>query len=177
MEREGSPTVCGAQRDGSTVGVRYPWPSLAYPSSSPICLCTIFHFHSCSNRVQTHRHDTNCRSRVLQRQSYQAFSAASTMHPTIMHHTQRFRVYHPNADGMHSLYIAARSYISTAFVRPAPLYHICNSSAIFAVAHRTNSLALLAFGFWCVRDALSVTRRVVRFWIARSTRLRRSQYV
>ena len=50
------------------------------------------------------------------------------------------------------------------------------ASTIFAVAHRTNSLAMLAFGFWCVRDALSVTRHVVRFWVVRSARLRRSQY-
>mmetsp|Transcript_31139 Transcript_31139/g.81621 ORF Transcript_31139/g.81621 Transcript_31139/m.81621 type:complete len:351 (+) Transcript_31139:319-1371(+) len=47
---------------------------------------------------------------------------------------------------------------------------------VFAVAHRTNSLALTAFGFWCIRDVLAVTRRVVRFWVVRTARLKKSQY-
>eukprot|EP00035_Acanthoeca_spectabilis_P030802 m.11037 g.11037 ORF g.11037 m.11037 type:complete len:350 (-) comp4386_c0_seq1:80-1129(-) len=50
------------------------------------------------------------------------------------------------------------------------------ASAVFTVAHRTNSLALTAFGFWCIRDILSVTRRVFGFWVIRTTRLQKSQY-
>eukprot|EP00037_Helgoeca_nana_P009282 m.81558 g.81558 ORF g.81558 m.81558 type:complete len:345 (-) comp19478_c0_seq2:22-1056(-) len=68
---------------------------------------------------------------------------------------------------------------SEAGARPFLVLNVVTAfwaSAIFTIAHRTNSLALTAFGFWCVRDVLSVTRRVFRFWVVRTARLKKSQY-